>query len=625
MLVTKRNFDQALKILARPALGCLGFDTETYCLNWWDTPWFDAVGVKPGVFSMQFATDKEEFYFDFHHSDDKLGASHFLKINAELTQNPDIVWFIHNAKFDLHHSANHGVEFAGHVHCTKAIARVVNNLEPALNLDDLGERYLKSGKLDVISTIKERGHVTKVKKFGHNDKEEEILHFDRLELAELVAYGKRDTRMCYDLGRFQVNEILRMDREIFEKQPPTSSGRSIRLFNVLKNEYALTKVCYKMEREGVLIDRAYTEEAYEHEVSEYRNLEKELNAISTKFIGAAMDWLSPKKLKVLFDAMGEPYGYTEKGNACFDRDALEASTAEVAKLILRYRYHYKRAHTYFENFIWLADRNNVLHADAQQAGTETGRMSYWTPNLQNIPKRRDKDEAKYKVRRCFIPKPGGFFADFDYTAAEYAMMLDYAKEMPLVEKVKNGEDVHEATRVELNLKTRDEAKTMNFGLLYGMGYAKFAKDLKCSIQEAKAKKNTYFQRLPNVTKFIYSVRDLAGSRGYIFNWLGRLLTYERDTAFKAPNGLIQGGVGDMAKVAMVEIDRDVLPSHDSKMLLPVHDAILFWIKFGEEHLVPKIEEKMRSAYPHRVLPMKTDAGFSAKAWSDLQDEIPPVA
>jgi DNA polymerase I len=628
MLVTKRNFDDVLLKLTAAAKAdkALGFDTETTTVNWWDTPWFDPYPFKPRVFSMQFATKNEEFYFDFNHSDDKLGDAHFAKINAELTMNPDILWFIANAKFDLHHSRNHGVEFAGTIHCTQAIARVMYNNEPGLGLDDLGLKYLGINKLDVKTAIKERGLFTNIKKFGHNEKQIEVMHFDKLELGELVDYGKRDTRMCFDVGVFQINKIKEIDQTIFASNPDIPA--SCRLSNVMENEWKLTKVLFEMEREGVLIDRKYTEEAYEHEVTEYKKIEIELDAVGAPHAAGKVDWLSAKQLKPIFDAMGEPYSYTEKGNASFDKDALEASESQLAKLILQYRYHNKRAHTYFENFIWLADRNNVVHANAQPAGTQYGRMSYWDPNLQNVPKRSDKDEAKYKVRRCFIPKPGTFFGDADYTGAEYYLTMDYAREMPVIEMLKAGLDPHEKLRQDMNLKSRDEAKTMQFRILYGVGQEGLGKVLGYKGAEAKTvgrdKKNEYFGRMPKVSEFLNKVQNVARNRGYIFNWFGRVLNYDRNTSYKSPNGVIQSGVGDMTKVAQVKIFYDILPGKKSKMLLQVHDALLFKIYPDELDLIPLILDAMKNAYPHKVLPMGADIGFSAVSWSDLQDEIPTV-
>lgn len=623
MLVTKRNFDSALSTITEFAKRekMLGFDTETTSIHFWDSvPHADA-GIIPRVFSMQFATDKEEFYFDFNHSDDKLGDVHFGTIHRELAQNPDLLWYIANAPFDLQHCANHDVHFAGTVHCTKAIARVVDNTEPSLKLDDLGLKYLGVGKDDVITLLKERGHLTKVKKFGYNEKFDECLHFDRLELAELVAYGKKDTRLCFDLGVWQIKKILELDRTIEQ-----SNGR--KLWNVLENEHKLTKIIFEMAREGVKIDRKYTEEAYEHEVTEYRAIESELDRLSKTYLPETkIDWLSAKQLEPLFKAMGEPFKYTAKGNATFDREALEDSESEIAKLIIKYRNHNKRAHTYFENFLWLADRNDIVHAEPQQSGTGYARMSYWNPNLQNVPKRRDKEEAKYKVRRCFVPKPGTILADFDYKGAEYYMGVDYAKEMPVVEQLLNGENPHKTLAAAMNLKTYDDAKTMTYRILYGAGQEAVGRSLGYKGAEAKRLgkkyKEEYFRRMPAVANLIRTVTRTAESRGMIFNWLGRILKYDQTNSYAATNGLLQSGVGDLTKVAMVRI-HELLKDYKSSILIQVHDSLVMKLYPDEVHLIPKIKELMVTSFPHKVIPMGADAGFSNKSWADLTDTIPSV-
>ena len=256
MLVTKRNFDHALLELVAAAKRdkALSTDSETFCLNWWDSPWHE---TKPGVFAWQFATQNQEYYFDFHYEDDKLEEKHFHILNRELCANPDLIWFIANAKFDLHQLANYGVDFKGTVHCTKAIERVIDNNEENLSLDHLSKKYFSEGKfLDMAALCKEKGFVTKVKKFGHNDKFDEVLHFDRIDAGPMIEYGKIDVRRCFDLGVYQIKKVLEIDREIHDKLPPQHNGRRVKLEDVLKNEQKLTKVLFEMEREGVLIDES---------------------------------------------------------------------------------------------------------------------------------------------------------------------------------------------------------------------------------------------------------------------------------------------------------------------------------------------------------------------------------
>ena len=608
LLVTKKNVREAVQKILNDKPEKIGLDTETTGIWHWDTPhveWY-----KARVFSIQIHYPGTDFYFDFQHSEDKLDDYSVLKEVFELPA----LWFIQNAKFELHQLRNHGIEIAGRVHCTKQIARLMNNLEEKLTLDDLSQKYLGAAKIDVKSYIDEHGLKTKVRKYGVNENVEDWLHFDRLPLEMLIEYGVRDTQLCYQLGEMQLKFIADDSAKMRE------GNAKVTLQDSYENEVALTKVCFEMESVGVKIDLDYTRKAYESEVATYKKIEAELDQDAAPRVASKIDWLSPKQLKPLFEALNEPYKVTEKSNASFDKDALESMASPIAQKILKFRFHYKRAHTYFENLIWLSDSKGILHADFQPSGTQTGRMSCWNPNLQNIPKRTDKKSDDFKVRKCFVPREGFFFADFDYQAAEYRMMIDYAKEKAWADAVIAGEDVHDTTKKMLNLPDRDTAKTLNFGLLYGMGVAKFAIALKTTSENAKALKQTYFARLPGVEAFVNTVKQTAAYRGFIFTFLGRKLVYDRQTNFKAPNGLIQGGVGDMCKVAMVRC-AEYLRGKKSRMLLQVHDAILFEIANDEAHIVEDLKKIMREAYPHRMLPMEVEGEFSKISWGDLQDSI----
>lgn len=610
MLVTKKNLHEAIQKILNDSPPEIGLDTETTGIWHWQTPhveWY-----KPRVFSVQFHYPGTSFYFDFNHSEDKLDDYSVL---IPIFERLDVLWFIQNAKFELHQLRNHGIEIKGRIHCTKQIARLMNNLEEKLSLDDLSAKYLGTEKLDVISYIQENNLKTKVNKYGSNNTVEDWLHFDQLPLDKLVAYGVRDTELCFKLGRMQLEYIAEESTRL------KAMNAKVTLQDCYENEVALTKVCFEMESTGVKVDQDYTKRAYDSEVATYRRIEKELDEDARPYIADKIDWLSTKQLKPLFDALGEKYSVTEKGNASFDKDALEAMTSPIAAKILKYRFHYKRAHTYFENLLWLSDSKGVLHADFQPAGTQTGRMSCWNPNLQNIPKRTDKKSDDFKVRKCFVPREGFFFADFDYQAAEYRMMIDYAKEQAWADAVIAGEDVHESTRKMLHLPDRDTAKTLNFGLLYGMGVAKFAIALKTTASEAKQLKNTYFSKLPGVQAFVQNVKNTAGIRGFLFTFIGRKLCYDSQTSFKAPNGLIQGGVGDMCKIAMVRA-YEFLKGKKSRMLLQVHDAILFEIADDEAHIIPDLKRIMREAYPHKILPMEVEGGFSTLSWGELKEDIP---
>ena len=228
---------------------------------------------------------------------------------------------------------------------------------------------------------------------------------------------------------------------------------------------------------------------------------------------------------------------------------------------------------------------------------------------------------KYLIRRSFVPRPDHCFVMLDYSQMEYRMMLDYAGEMELIEQVKNGMDIHEATAQMMGVSRR-EAKTLNFMLLYGGGAQKLADALGLSLEEAQKLKALYFDKLPKVRSFIRKCVKVAEQRGYIVAWSGRVLRYpDSDFAYKAPNGLIQGGCADVVKHAMVEC-HSFLAHYKSKMLVQVHDELLFEMHKDELALVPRLQGIMEGAYPYKHLPMEVGVDHSWVSWADKVEGLP---
>jgi DNA polymerase-1 len=196
----------------------------------------------------------------------------------------------------------------------------------------------------------------------------------------------------------------------------------------------------------------------------------------------------------------------------------------------------------------------------------------------------------------------------DYDQMEYRMMLDYARQMDVIEQVKGGMDIHDATAKAISdmlgiAMTRSQAKTLNFGLLYGMGIDALAAALKTTVEKARQLRNAYFQALPFVKGFIRRVTHRAETTGYIFNWTGRRSYFDKkEFCYKAPNALIQGGCCDVLKTAVNLID-DYLAGRKSKILMLVHDEILFEIHESESQICRDLVGIMANVYPHRYLPL----------------------
>ena len=309
---------------------------------------------------------------------------------------------------------------------------------------------------------------------------------------------------------------------------------------------------------------------------------------------------------------------------------LEGFQTPLAKSLQRYRAATKRANTYFANYLYFADEHDRIHPNMRQAGTDTGRFSFSDPNLQNVP---TEDTGAFPVRRAFVPAPGFFFAMLDYDQQEFRLLLDYAGELGLIRRiVDEGLDVHQAAADQMGV-TRPEAKTLNFGLLYGMGADKLAAALGITTGAATILKSNYFEALPKVRDFTQGVTQRANTRGYIYNWAGRVChfpwvmnprTGKMDRfAYKACNHLIQGGCGDVMKIALNRCD-DYLAGKKSRLLLTVHDEVLLEVSFDECYVVAGVKKILDGAYPHRHLPMTSSASYSLVSWAD-KEVIPSAA
>jgi DNA polymerase-1 len=194
-------------------------------------------------------------------------------------------------------------------------------------------------------------------------------------------------------------------------------------------------------------------------------------------------------------------------------------------------------------------------------------------------------------------------------------MLDYAGEKELITQINNGLDPHQAT-AELVGIGRREAKTISFGLIYGMGIQKLADSLGLTYDAAKALKHKYFSRLPKTKQLIYGVSDAAKARGFVTSWMGRRFMFPNpDFAYKSPNALIQGGCADVTKKAMVST-HEALVGLITQIIMPVHDELVLEVAIGEEDLLGMVRKCMEDSYPHKLIPLTTSIAISLKSLCD---------
>lgn len=558
-------------------------DTETYGLSYSDS-----------LFSIILAAGDRAFYFNFKDYEDGsplLPRDSFVIDILQGIFSDNCTWFFHNAKFDKHKLRKFGIEVGGTAWDTKVHARILQNNLLDYSLAALTKTQVHTKSKEVDDYIKKHKLWT-TRQVAGKKKIVKDLHFDKVPFSLISDYGLKDGRCTLELGMSQVEKYSTMPE----------------LHALRDTENALLNEVFEMESRGMQIDSKYVMEAWEAEKRLILEAEQEF----FKLASVPYKDIAKKELVKLLEAAGEEIKLSDKGNSVLDSDALDEMTSPIANIIKTIRYHEKRITSFYSSFIEYRDQDNVIHANIDQAGTETGRFSMSSPNLQQLSKDGDENE-RYSIRRCFTPRSGRIFVQWDYSQQEYRLMADYANERGLIDKILDGFDVHQAT-AELVGVSRQEAKTVNFAVLYGSGPKKLAAMLGISVLAAKRLIDRYFAALPMVENFISRVIGTGRSRGFIFNWVGRRCHIaNREWAYILPNHLIQGSGADVMKRAVVAVGkllREV--GAVSNMCLTVHDSLVLEMVESEFHLIPRITEILETTYTAKNdIILKTDIEWSA--------------
>lgn len=531
---------------------------------------------------------------------------HLLK---PLFDRKDVLWFFHNAKFDLHAISREGFEIEGEIHDCQVVARLLSNDELKYSLEACVERAkLPATKGDLKQYCIEHGYYENIKIPGKKKKEKRYF-FNKVPRNLVFEYACTDALVTFMLGNYQLGEMSYADKT---RRVGTEPMRT-----VYEMEKRITKILYKMEKRGIQLDVEYTKKSLEIETKKYESAASRFKELT------GVDLVDSEKcLKPIFDKEGLKYGVTEKGSPSFDNKTLKSQDSnEIVKCILEYRDAYKVANSYYSSFLYYADKNGVIHANFKQSGTITGRFSVTEPALQTL-KKDDSDpddeldqETKSQVRRCFIARPGFKLFSIDFKAQEYRVMLDYSEQMDLIKQVIDGMDVHQATANMIN-QSRKKAKSINFGLLYGQGKETLAQSLNMSVEEATELKNMYFRRLPKIREFVNGVKSRGERTGVIYNRYGRrYILKDRRFAYKLPNYVIQGSCSDHTRASMISTDL-LFKDTQSYIAVQVHDELLFELAEGDFYLLEDIKQAMIKAFPSKHLPMEVDVEYGDN-WQEL--------
>lgn len=459
---------------------------------------------------------------------------------------------------------------------------------------------------------------------------EALLGYRTIHIDELIGpKGKKQKNMS-ELSPDKVYEYACEDADVTLKlknilEPMLQEQGCAPLFQ--RMEMPLMPVLARMERNGVQIDTNALEETSTLFTERMRNIETEIEMMA----GRAFNITSPKQVgEVLFDDLkiSSNPKKTKTGQYVTSEEVLRTLRGRhpIVEKILDYRGLKKLLGTYIDALPRLVNpRTGRIHTSFNQTVTLTGRLSSSGPNLQNIPVR--NEEGK-EVRKAFVAEPGCLLLSADYSQIELRIMAHLSGDEHMIEAFKEGQDIHAATAAKIfkktiDLVTRDErtkAKTANFGIIYGITPFGLAERMNVSRAEATQLINDYFQTFPKVKEYINKSIQTAHECGFTQTIFGRrcplpdinsrnatVRGYAERIAVNAP---IQGSAADIVKIAMIETDRRLTAERlRTKMLLQVHDELIFNVPANEKDAVERIvADTMEHAYEMQV-PLVVDCGW----------------
>lgn len=578
--------------------GMVSLDTETTSKN----------PMEAGLVGLSFSVEeKEAFYVPVGHRypgvEKQMDLRECLDFLRQVLEDDAIKKVGQNIKYDAEVLKLHGIDLKGIYFDTMIASYVINPGLRQHNLDYLAQHYLNH-KMIGFSDVVGKGKGAR--------------NFSEVHLKQAGDYSCEDADITLRLMH-RLEEHLRRDK-------------NEDLFYDL--EMKLLPVLMDMELIGIKIDTIFFETMSASFEDQLKTIEKEIYDEA----GMEFNIHSPKQLGyVLFEKLRLPVqGKTAKTKS-FSTDVkvlkkLAALPRKTPGLVLRYRTLSKLKSTYLDALVRMVDsRTGRIHTSFNQTVAATGRLSSSNPNLQNIPVRGIEGR---EIRKGFIAEEGCVLFSADYSQVELRVLAHYSEDKAFTEAFERGDDVHALTAadilgVERNRVTPDMrriAKAINFGIVYGMGFQKLSEEVGIPSREAKEYIEAYYEKYQGVARFKEEMIRMAREKGYVTTLLNRrrylpdILHRNRvirsESERMAVNTPVQGTAADLIKLAMIRIrDRLRDKGFQSRMLLQVHDELVFEVPEDElEALMPVVEEEMEEVYPLRV-PLKVDMGYG-KNWGE---------
>lgn len=576
---------KAQKILVQNLLAqkAVSFDTETTSLN----------EMEAELIGMSFSYKKGLAYY-IPLSENREEALETLEIFRPFFEKQDIVKIAHNLKFDYKILKQYGIEVEGAIFDTM-IAHYLLNPDGRHGMDYLSEIYLHYQPISIETLI------GKGKKQGT---------LRSVSIEEQTNYAAEDADVTWQLY------------ELFAPQLKKENLEDL----FFKVEMPLMKVLAKMELEGVSLDKQWLEQESKDLEDDLRKLELKIFELS----GEEFNINSPKQMgEILFEKMQlDPKAKkTKTGQYATSEDILQklSSKHEIIKYILEYRTYQKLKSTYVDALPLQIDKDDHrVHTNFSQTTAATGRLASVNPNLQNIPIRTLRGQ---QIRGAFVAGEGKKIISADYSQIELRLIAEISNEENMILAFQNGEDIHASTASklfnipleEVTKTQRSQAKTVNFGILYGQGAFALAEQTGLSRTEAKQMIEAYYETYPQLKKFMADQVKKAQELGYVETILHRKrhlkdinsanFVVRAHAERNAVNAPIQGSAADVIKLAMIKIDEKLTEQHlKTKMLLQVHDELLFEAPVEEVEIAKTlIKTEMESAFETKV-PLLVEVG-----------------
>jgi len=562
------------------------FDTETTSLN---THQAKLVGIA-------FSWEKGKgYYLPIPENEEE--AQKTIDLLRPFFEDEKIEKIGQNLKYDIKVLANYRMVVKGPLFDTM-LAHYIINPDMRHNMDVLSETYLNYSPVSIEALIGKKGKNQKTMR--------------EVPIEAQTEYAVEDADITLQLKHFFTEELKDADNE--------------KLFNEI--EIPLLKVLAAMEIEGIRLDKDFLKNLSEALDKDILQLEKTIYEEA----GEEFNIASPKQLgEILFGKMKlvDKPKKTKTGQYSTGEEVLSylAEEHQIVADVLAYRGLVKLKNTYVDALPeQIEEKTGRIHTDYMQTVAATGRLSSNNPNLQNIPIRTERGR---EVRKAFVPRDENYvLLAADYSQIELRIIAALSKEETMMKAFKEGEDIHASTAAkvfdvplgEVTREQRSNAKTVNFGIIYGVSAFGLSNQTDLSRAESKDLIETYYKTYPKLRDYIDAQVEFARENGYVSTVMGRR-RYLKDINAKnhmvrsgaernAVNAPIQGSAADIIKVAMINIQQKLKEgNYQSKMLLQVHDELVFDIHKDElEELKPMIKSEMENAFKLEV-PLDVELGI----------------